>query len=736
MSSIFAELINARSAFSSHRNRRALFSRFDEIFSSAAAEIMAVEYDVTKEVLPGQNNFEFRKIRFENWKAFEAAELVFPATELNKPITLIGGNNGHGKTSILEGIVSCLYGVSSFLYGGRGRVGELSEVARRSEYYRFIERAMHRPAFDRGARMSAVVVQVATNDELLEVERRWYFNNENALYEGDEEVVVRVGEDREILAVPDQEEAIAFYEGFISSKLAPASMVPFLLFDGERIADLASRDMSEQVQFGIESALGVSSLRRLVSDLDDYIKDRSRDLQGDSVEAALRESISNIQVRRAAIADQVRMLDAEVEPLYMRRDEIVHKLGSLTGGSYQEHHKILEARHAAELQLTAVRAELATVSSKLLPFLLVGSGLMESTVSSLKRALSLGELTEQPLTEGRLIRLLDAFKKISPTLDPALETEVISRVREAWTLMNERLPGVDSAPHAYLQERHVGGVINALLLTSQDARKIVPDILERVAGLKKEISDYEQHLARGEQEAIPREVLAVELKELNERIELLAEARRAQDQELWKLDAELEPKNVELSRRLAQRRNTSAGLPVVDAASIVRKAIVVGIESSIPLHYHRLAEQVTNIYQRLAHKSVVKCIEISAEGRVSLYDAAGRNLRDTDSSAGESQIFAMSLIAAISGLLGEQLPMVVDTPLGRLDPEHRERILEFFQSRQAQTIILSQPEEVGGRYYEKITPSLAAEYHLSYNLDRGGLGYTLLKRGYFPQRAA
>ena len=59
----------------------------------------------------------------------------------------------------------------------------------------------------------------------------------------------------------------------------------------------------------------------------------------------------------------------------------------------------------------------------------------------------------------------------------------------------------------------------------------------------------------------------------------------------------------------------------------------------------------------------------------------GRDLRTLDASAGEEQIFALSLIAAITKVSGARVPVVMDTPLARLDTEHRTNVLRYFASQ-------------------------------------------------------
>jgi DNA sulfur modification protein DndD len=160
------------------------------------------------------------------------------------------------------------------------------------------------------------------------------------------------------------------------------------------------------------------------------------------------------------------------------------------------------------------------------------------------------------------------------------------------------------------------------------------------------------------------------------------------------------------------------------------------IEEAFPMHVSEVAAAMTDAYRTMAHKDVVKEIVIEPDCSVRLLGGTSRkDLREMDASAGESQIFALSLIAAISRVSERAFPIVMDTPLARLDPQHRRNVLEYFTSLRSQVVLLSQPAEVSGEYYELIQPRTAAVLHLEHEHLGDGVGRSRVRRGLYEEVA-
>ena len=98
-------------------------------------------------------------------------------------------------------------------------------------------------------------------------------------------------------------------------------------------------------------------------------------------------------------------------------------------------------------------------------------------------------------------------------------------------------------------------------------------------------------------------------------------------------------------------------------------------------------------------------------------------------SAGEQQIYVMSLYQALSEIRSAEIPFVIDTPLARIDSEHRKNILNSFFSRlPGQVVILSTDEEIDDTNIKALQTQLSDIYLIE---NHAGGGAAILHNQYF-----
>lgn len=99
-----------------------------------------------------------------------------------------------------------------------------------------------------------------------------------------------------------------------------------------------------------------------------------------------------------------------------------------------------------------------------------------------------------------------------------------------------------------------------------------------------------------------------------------------------------------------------------------------------------------------------------------MFDRQDRPVPKKQLSAGEKQIYAISILWALAQASGRPLPMVIDTPLGRLDSEHRGHLVErYFPHASHQVIILSTDTEIDRSYVRELAPSISHSFQLRYD---------------------
>ena len=133
---------------------------------------------------------------------------------------------------------------------------------------------------------------------------------------------------------------------------------------------------------------------------------------------------------------------------------------------------------------------------------------------------------------------------------------------------------------------------------------------------------------------------------------------------------------------------------------------------------HQLEANVTQCFQYLAQKqAMITTISIEPDTLdITLFDYDGGILLKEQLSAGEKQMFAISLLWGLALTSGYKLPVIIDTPMARLDSAHRSNFINcYLPNASSQVVVLSTDEEVYGQYLNDIEPYVNTCYTLIYD---------------------
>ena len=147
-----------------------------------------------------------------------------------------------------------------------------------------------------------------------------------------------------------------------------------------------------------------------------------------------------------------------------------------------------------------------------------------------------------------------------------------------------------------------------------------------------------------------------------------------------------------------------------------------------------LADTITACYKKLANKKnlIQKIVMDPRSLDIAYLDDLGKNVSKDSLSAGEKQLMVIAILWALAICSKKKLPVIIDTPLSRLDSMHRTSLVTtYFPQASEQTIILSTDSEIDHTYYNMMKESVGDEFTLSYSEETKS---TTILKGYFQDK--
>ena len=125
----------------------------------------------------------------------------------------------------------------------------------------------------------------------------------------------------------------------------------------------------------------------------------------------------------------------------------------------------------------------------------------------------------------------------------------------------------------------------------------------------------------------------------------------------------------------------------------------------------QVADYASSAFSELTTEMTYTGLEINKNYGLSIIDQTGNVLKER--SAGAEQVVALSLIDGLNKTARKTGPIVMDTPLGRLDPKHRSNVLKYLPKMADQVVLLVHEGEIDpSRDLSNFAERIGARYQI------------------------
>lgn len=626
----------------------------------------------------------------------------------NRPIVLIGGMNGGGKTTLLDALQLALY-------------GKLAQCSNRGDlaYDEFLMRSVHRKNAKHAAIELTFSHTAAGTKHSYRLRRSW------SLQDGRERLEIEHGGGLNADLTDNWAEHI---EG-----LLPLRLSRFFFFDGEKIESLADLEKSADVlSTAVHSLLGLDLVDQVTADLQVLERRKKADQKSDAEKeelARLDENLATVKERQQDLVQRRATAQNTLDRAVKRFKNAESKYEQIGGAAFEKRKEIEVKRHSKAERLAVLDDELREIAAQAAPLMLVTDLLaMAITDAEAERTSTEAQGLGQ-LLENRDKKSLDAAKKAGAP------DQVLRALRE---FLSEDRSRIQAAARGkkYLELSAEGHAMLTSITTllGDDAKTRIRHLLAQADKLEHEIEALDGKLARAPKEEDAIAKAATERAEAKEAVEQAERAVRDIDDEAEKTGRELIALNRKKENALETSVEEERAARMITRSEQMRRTFGRFRDKVVKHHVRRLEELILDSFQQILRKqSLIAGLRINAETfGLTLLGQDRQTLSPERLSAGERQLLAISTIWGLARASGRPLPVVIDTPLGRLDSTHRQLLVErYFPNASHQVILLSTDEEIDKSLYEELEPHIARTYRLDYD-DRAGS--TKIVPGYFWSR--
>lgn len=623
----------------------------------------------------------FKRIEMFNFGRYEGKHSINTAVTQDRNVILVRAHNDRGKTTLFKAIRYALYGEQGIQASSWINLHAASKGGDKM----YVEIKFEHDGKEYRLKRSVEFLQTKKG---MDISTRGHPRVE--LF--DENGTVETGDVKDV------------YKDWIDGIL-PMDASRFFFFDGEEIQKYIDVQ-SAHVEDAMKKILGIKELFNAAEDMKEIKSEMgakySQIARKQSKNEKEKYKLDQLGRDLDSVRKDLEGQETVVKGAKRRREELKNMLME-----YKSIEGIVGERDRAEREIGKIKAEMAEVDK-----------MLDKQRGNLGIGMLAGLLYEIDRSNG-LEQAVDDCEKITihSILGQAERICICGRPVDVAAYKTLKLKASDGEPPVAQQLRRF---VQRLLIDLQPAKRATElgQSVERRSKLVQGMDTQRTVVKRCTEKinaSAPLEAMrslerqyeevGMDIGRCESEIRVLRAEQHKKENEKKKVELKIESGVDDEQLRNARRRK--------DVCDVV----IDGICEAVERYYKRRKPELENLISRIFcqltnNPEMYRGIEIDRQFNLQVVHHDGTKLPTNkySPSQGASQIVATAMIGGLNRFATKDAPIVIDTPLGRLDPTHRSNVMRYYSHMGKQIIILYQPSEIEKDDLESIRDNLASEW--------------------------
>jgi DNA sulfur modification protein DndD len=611
----------------------------------------------------------------------------------DRNIILIGGNNGAGKTTLLKSIKIGLYG--SYSIG-------LKTIS--NQYIDMLKELFNKSALKDS--QSTFYIEISYfevenySENLITIRREWYV--QNSFSENIE------------FSINNEKRNLAEFDDYFSKMKQRTSieLLNSMIFDGEKIAQVIENgQMPSYVKNLIYSSFNFSIFSTINSDINLYLKRERENSTLSNEEINYFDQKNQFEITQKEKKNIEKRLDERIKALNdstLKRKDLSEKYREFGGLDEDEYNKFVQDIQLNESIINSKSKEIKSFLNNDYAFALNLNLLKEARKKIVK------EIPAQAITMIDLVKENNKYKITNSQYNHIMEilndirngesihdvdTDIYNSIRIKVNRLNrmKRNGFIESLD----KNKELQGYLNVVKDQMRDNEEVeIKGISRRIASINESISEFNE--------------------DINEITNNLNKINKNYESELQKLYI--------FEDKLKKSKKTKSSFLMANKIVDLNISYIKRKTDNVLRNIEVLLIKYFN--ETISKERFFKSIKIDRDSFDIELITDNEDLLDLNNlSAGEKQILMGCLVKAVYNLSERRIPIIIDTPLARLDSKNRKGFVnKIFKDISRQVIVLSTDEEIINDVKESIDSNISKTYTL---VNKGTKSTDVYENQYF-----